>query len=176
MFSGRNSLLAGNLTGNLQKAVLICPFSAARALDRTAIPTGWHEFPGPVNSKESLPQNRILRTRSASHARIRRCCDIGAKHRRQDVPLHSCSCWRSNELLVKHLEPGGRFVRAVQTRQRFEPKPSACCRTISMRFRELIRGADSVRKIAQTPCPVVAPRRAILHTLQHPTSCQWIAV
>jgi len=49
-FADRNSLLAGNLAGNLQKSGLNQAFSDAGAVDRAAISRGWGEFPAPGNA------------------------------------------------------------------------------------------------------------------------------
>jgi hypothetical protein len=75
---------------------------------------------------EALPTRHgiraILRTRSVSHAIIRRCRDIGIQTS-TDVLIHGCAC-----------------------------RPAAS-------GSKPIREPDSVRKIALTPCLVVAPRR-----------------
>ena len=51
-FAGRNSLLAGNLTGNLQNCAGFAFFQATGAADRVTYQDVRHEFPVPGENRE----------------------------------------------------------------------------------------------------------------------------
>jgi len=129
-----------------------------------------------ASRQSSRAERAILRTLSACHVMIRRCRDIGAQTSKAGYSFSRLCLLTGRAGFLSNISNAcGRFIVRSRRAGHSKRTPSASCRTISCdlatavrrcRFCKPIREADSVRKIARTPCQVGAPRRAIVSTLR----------